>query len=75
MSEYTFDVDIFKYNILFDNNNVKLIEDMENYGILRNYCKKFNELIEKSEILEKEFTPRRIFFFCNFNFIFFRGIV
>ena len=56
MPNYQFDIIKLKYYILFDKKNIDLILDNEVITLIEEYCEKYNELIEKSEILKKEFN-------------------
>lgn len=56
MPDHKLDVDKLKYCILFDEKNLDLISDEDTVPLIKDYCEKYNELIENSEILKKEFN-------------------
>lgn len=56
MPSFNFDIDKLKYNILFDEKNIDLILGEEVIPLIEDYCEKYNELIDRSEILKKEFN-------------------
>ena len=56
MPDYQLDVDKLKYYILFDEKNLELILDEDTVPLIEDYCEKYNELIDNSEILKKEFN-------------------
>ncbi|WP_292601370.1 hypothetical protein [Methanobrevibacter sp. UBA212] len=56
MPDYKLDVNKLKYYILFDEKNLNLILGEDTVPLIKDYCEKYNELIENSEILKKEFN-------------------
>lgn len=56
MDDFHLDIDKLKYYVLFDQRNIDLITGEEIIELIEEYCEKYNELIEKSQILKKEFN-------------------
>ena len=56
MQNNNLDTTNLKYHVLFDENNIDLILDENVIPLIEDYCEKYNELIDKSEILKKEFN-------------------